>query len=270
MKIANILKEECIVANAQFADKAEVLREVARTAKKNTILNKVSEKDILAGLESREKLGSTGVGKGIAIPHCRLKSVPDFVVGIITVPTGVDFKALDEQKVNIVIFIIAPKAESNQHVKLLSTISQILLIPGVVEEILVQDTAGSIQQCFLRHTASEIEANGESRKSLLHVFVQDENIFKEILQVLTGIPSSSLVVVSVENTSAYLMKMPLFAEFWSDEPSKFSRIIIAVVERDLTNEAIRRIESVTGDLNKNSNAMVTVQDISFCAGSLGT
>ncbi len=270
MKIANILKEECIVANAQFADKSEVLREVARAAKKNEILSKVREKDILTGLESREASGSTGIGKGIAIPHCRLKSVPDFVMGIITVPTGVDFEALDKQKVNILIFIIAPKAESNQHVKLLSVISQTLLMPGVVDELLSQDTAASIRQCFLRQAASDIEANGESRKSLLHVFVQDENIFKEILQVLTGIPSSSLVVSSVENTSAYLLKMPLFAEFWSDGPSKFSRIIVAVVEKDLTNEAIRRIESVTGDLNKSSSVMVTVQDISFAAGSLGT
>jgi PTS system nitrogen regulatory IIA component len=270
MKIANILKEECIVANAQFADKSEVLREVARAAKKNEILGKVREKDIVSGLENREASGSTGIGKGIAIPHCRLKSVPDFVMGIITVPTGVDFEALDKQKVNILIFIIAPKAESNQHVKLLSVISQTLLMPGVVDELLSQDTAASIRQCFLRRAASDIEANGESRKSLLHVFVQDENIFKEILQVLTGIPSSSLVVSSVENTSSYLVKMPLFAEFWSDEPSRFGRVIVAVVGRDLTNEAIRRIESVTGDLNKNNSVMVTVQDISFAAGSLGT
>ena len=270
MKIANVLKEECIVANTQFTDKAEVLREVARIAKKNSALSKVSEKEILEGLESREALGSTGVGKGIAIPHCRMKSVPEFVMGIITVPTGVDFKALDKQKVNIVIFIIAPKAESNEHVKLLSAISQTLLMPGVVGEILAQETAASIRQCLLKNAASDIEANGESGKSLLHVFVQDESIFKEILQVLTGIPSSSLVVLSVENTSAYLAKMPLFAEFWSDEPSKFSRMIVAVVERDLTNEAIRRIESVTGDLNKSSSTMITVQEVSFAAGSLGT
>lgn len=270
MKIANVLTEECIVANARFTDKAEVLREVARTARKNAVLSKVLEKDILAELENREALGSTGVGKGIAIPHCRLKSVHDFVMGIITVPSGVDFKALDNQKVKIVIFIIAPKAESNKHVKLLSTISQTLLMPGVVEELLVQETADSIRKCFLKYAATDIETNGESRKSLLHVFVQDEGIFKEILQVLTGIPSSSLVVSSAENTRAYLAKMPLFAEFWSDEPSKFSRIIVAVVGKDLTNEAIRRIESVTGDLNKNNSVMVTVQDISFAAGSLGT
>jgi PTS system nitrogen regulatory IIA component len=270
MKLIDVLRKECVVAGVQFSNKAEALSEIVRVAKKSPILKDVSEKEIFAELESREALGSTGIGKGIAIPHCRLKSVPEFVMGIITVPSGVDFKALDEQKVNILIFIIAPKAESNQHVKLLSVISQTLLMPGAIEELLAQDTAASLRQCFLSRAASDIEADGESGKSLLHVFVQNESIFKEILQVLTGIPSSSLVVTSVENTSAYLMKIPLFAEFWSDEPSRFSKIIVAVVGRDMTNEAIRRIESVTGDLNKSSIAMVTVQDVSFAAGSLGT
>ena len=269
MKLANVLRQECVVVNAQFVNKAEVLQEVTRTAKKSAVLNNVSEQEILKALEARESLSSTGVGKGIAIPHCRLKSVPDFVVGVITVPSGVDFDSLDKQKVNIAIFIIAPEAESNKHVKLLSSISQTLLMPGVVEEILAQDGAGGIREAFLRHSASDIGADKVVGKSLFHVFVQDEGMFKEILQVLTGIQSSSLVVLNAENTGAYLAKIPLFAEFWSDEPSRFSKIIIAAVDKGLTNEAIRRIESITGNLSTCEGVMVTVQEISFLSGSLG-
>lgn len=268
MKLINVLQEECVVAGVAFHDKAEVLNQIAQVAKRSPTLKDVDEQEILAGLAKREKLSSTGIGKGIAIPHCRMKSVPDFVVGVITVPTGVDFEALDKKPVNIVIFIIAPEAESNKHVKLLSAISQTLLMPDVPKEILAQDSAEGVRECFLRHAASDIEADREAGKSLFHVFVQDEGMFKEILQVLTGIPSNSLAVLSAENTGAYLAKMPLFAEFWSGEPSKFSRIIIATVEKGLANEAIRRIESVTGNLNTTEGVMVTVQDISFSAGSL--
>jgi PTS system nitrogen regulatory IIA component len=269
MKLTNVLREECIVAGGVFDDKGDLLRQIALAAKKSPILKEVDKQEILTGLIEREKLSSTGVGKGIAIPHCRLKSVPEFVMGIITVPSGVDFDALDKQKVNIVIFIIAPAAESNKHVKLLSAVSQTLLMPGVAAEMLARDTAEGVRQSFLGHAASEIEADGQAGKSLLHVFVQDEGLFKEILQALTGIQSSSLVVLSAENTGAYLAKMPLFAEFWSDEPSNFSRIIVTTVEKGLSNEAIRRIESITGDLSKCEGVMVTVQDISFSAGSLG-
>ena len=110
MKLIDVLREECIVAGAQLSNKDEVLREIAQTAKKNDILKGLDEQEILAGLKARESLGSTGFGKGIAIPHCRLKSVVDFVLGIITVPSGVDFEALDAEKVNLIIFIIAPEA----------------------------------------------------------------------------------------------------------------------------------------------------------------
>ena len=269
MKLTDVLRKECIVAGDAFEDKGEVLRRIAQLAKKSPVLKDLDEREILAGLIDREKLSSTGVGKGIAIPHCRLESVPEFVVGVITVPSGVDFEALDKQKVNIVIFIIAPATESNKHVRLLSAVSQTLLMPGVAAEMLAQDTAEGLRQSFLRHAASDIEADGQAGKSLLHVFVQDEGIFKEILQALTGIQSSSLVVLSAENSGAYLAKMPLFAEFWSDEPSNFSRVIVTTVERGLSNEAIRRIETITGDLSKCEGVMVTVQDISFSAGSLG-
>jgi PTS system nitrogen regulatory IIA component len=268
MKIDNVLREECVVVNAEFTKKTEVLLEVARTAKKSKVLSNVSENEILKGLEARESLGSTGVGKGIAIPHCRLESVSDFVVGLITVPSGVDFEALDKQKVNIIIFIIAPKADANKHLRLLSMVSQTLLMPGVIEKILAQNTPEGVRESFLEHAASDIEAKGEAGKSLLHVFVQDESMFKEILQVLAGVPSSSIAVLGAENTGAYLMKMPLFAAFWSDEPSKFSRIIIATVKRGLANEAVRRIESVTGDLAKKAGVLVTVQEVSYMAGSL--
>lgn len=268
MKLTDVLREECVLAGGAFEDKGDLLRRIAQLAKTSPVLRGLDEQEILTGLVEREKLSSTGVGKGIAIPHCRLKSVSDFVVGIITVPSGVDFEALDKQKVNIVIFIIAPAAEANKHVKLLSAVSQTLLMPGVTAEMLAQDTAGGLRRSFLRHAASDIEADGQAGKSLLHVFVQDEGLFKEILQALTGIQSSSLVVLSAENTGAYLAKMPLFAEFWTDEPGNFSRIIVTTVEKGLSNEAIRRIESITGDLSKCEGVMVTVQEISFSAGSL--
>ena len=114
MKLANVLRKECVVANVRLADKAESLREVVAVAKKSPLLADVAEKEILAALQSRESLGSTGVGKGVAIPHCRLKSVTEFVVGIITVPQGVDFDAIDGEKVRLIVFIdAASHSDSN-------------------------------------------------------------------------------------------------------------------------------------------------------------
>ncbi|MBN2181890.1 MAG: PTS sugar transporter subunit IIA [Sedimentisphaerales bacterium] len=270
MKLADVLNKECIAVNAAMNNKAEVLMEVAKLAGKSSVLKGIDEKKILAGLEARESLGSTGVGKGVAIPHCRLKSVTEFVVGIITIPSGVDFEALDGEKVRLVVFIIAPEAVSNKHVRLLSVISQKLLAPKVLESILAEQTPEGVYSVFLGGRDEEINGRERIAKSLINVFIQNEELFRDVLQVLAGVESCSLVVAGVENASVYLSRMPLFASFWSDEPTDFSRIIIAVVDKNLTNETLRRIESITGDLNKSIDIMVTVQEVSYAAGSLST
>ncbi len=268
MKLINVLRKECVFTNAKFGDKAEALIEIVQTAKKSSILKDVPDEEILTGLEERESLGSTGFGKGIAIPHCRLKSVSDFVMGLITIPSGVDFEALDGEKVTLIIFIIAPEKETNKHLKLLSAISQTLLIPGVVEEMMTESTPEAVYESFLRHTHAEIDTAKQATKCQFNVFIQDENVFHEILEKLTGIETSHFIVANTENVAAYLAKVPLFADFWRDKPSSFSKIIIGVLDKGLTNEVIRRIESVTGDLDKCSGVMVTVRDISYAAGSL--
>jgi mannitol/fructose-specific phosphotransferase system IIA component (Ntr-type) len=268
MKLIDVLRKECVVAGAQLSDKAEALVEIVQVAKKSPSLKDVSEEEIFAGLEERESLGSTGFGKGIAIPHCRLKSVADFVVGLITIPSGVDFEALDAEKVNLIIFIIAPEVKSNEHLKLLSAISQTLLIPGAVKEILAESTPEAVCESFLRHTHAEIDTKKQTTKCFFNVFVQDENVFRDIIEKLTGIETSSLVVANTENVGAYLARVPLFADFWRDKPRSFSKVIVAVVDKGLANETIRRIESVTGNLNECTGVMVTIQDISYAAGSL--
>ncbi|HCO92881.1 MAG TPA: hypothetical protein DIU00_02840 [Phycisphaerales bacterium] len=270
MKLADVLHKECVAINAKLGDKAEVLRQVAGLAKKSSILENLNEREILVGLQARESLGSTGVGKGIAIPHCRLKSAKDFVVGIVTVPSGVDFDALDGEKVRLIVFIIAPEVESNKHLRLLSVISQRLLAPKAIEQILAEQTPEGVCENFLRGPDVEISDRQPAVKNLIHVFIQSEDMFRDILQILTGIETSSLVVVGAENAGVYLSKLPLFASFWSDEPSNFGRIIIAVVDKKLTNEALRRIESVAGDLGKGTGVMATVQEVNYVAGSLST
>jgi PTS system nitrogen regulatory IIA component len=268
MKLPDVLRKECIGVNIRAEDKTQALQEVVRLAKKSHDLSNVSEQAILSALKARESLGSTGIGKGVAIPHCRLKSVKDFVVGIVTVPSGVDFDALDAEKVRLIVFIIAPEEVSNKHVRLLSVISQRLLAPNALKGIVAGRTPDEVYESFLRGRDVNINDKERLAKSLIHVFIQREDVFRDILQILTGVESGSLIILGAENAGVYLSKLPLFASFWSDEPSNFSRIIIAAVDKKLTNETLRRIESVTGDLNKSTGVMVTVQNVDYAAGSL--
>jgi len=270
MKLIDVLYSECIHPCAAVQNKQEALREVARIACSSPPLAQADEATVLRGLEQREALGSTGFGKGIAIPHCRLKEATKFVVGVVTVPSGIDFQALDGAPVRLIVFIVAPERDTNEHIRLLSSISQALMTPGATDELLAEKTPEAIRESFLRYTRSDIDTTGTGKRTLFHVFVQDEAVFRDLLSTLAGIESSSVVVVDTENTGLYLAKMPLFAGFWRDEPSKFCRTLIAVVDRELTNETLRRVEQVTGPLDERDDVLVTAQDLYYSAGSLGT
>jgi len=269
MKLVDVLREECIVVGAVLDDKDSAMREIVRSARKSPVLKDVPDHEILDGLKEREAVGSTGFGNGIAIPHCRVTSATDFVVGLITVPAGVEFEALDDRKVNLIVFIVAPERATNEHIRLLSSVSQALLVPGAVDEMLAESTTEAVRESFLRHTRADIDTKDRTTKNLIHMFVQDEDIFRELIQAMTVTESSSIVVIDAENTGVYLAKIPLFAGLWRDKPRTFSRIIVAVVEKTLTNETLRRIESITGDLDERTGVMVTIQETAYTTGSLG-
>ena len=94
MNLLNFVKNECIATGVSVSNKTECLQKVAQLAKKSSVLKNISEKEIFEALQNREELGSTGFENGIAIPHCRLENVEEFVVGFITIPDGIDFAAL--------------------------------------------------------------------------------------------------------------------------------------------------------------------------------
>ncbi len=269
MNLLNVLREECILARQDCADKEAVLNLVAATAKQSSLLAKVDEATILAGLTERESLGSTGFGKGIAIPHCRLEDIEDFVVGLISLPQGVEFESLDHAPVHLVAFIIAPQRQTDEHIRLLSAISQTLTIPGATQEMIAEPTGPALYESFARYTRDEVKESEVTPRTLFHVFVEEEQLFRELLQMLTGIAPDTVMVFEGQQTGSYLSKLPLFAGFWGDNTSQLMHVILATVEKRLTNETIRRIESITGPLQDRTDIMVTAQEIFFCAGGIG-
>ena len=268
MNVFDALRRESLEAGVSLPDKEAALAAVARAAKRCAALDDLIETALIEALRKREDLGSTGFGKGIAIPHCRLDTVNEFVVGLIAVPDGVDFDAMDDKPVRLIVFIVAPSTRSDEHVRLLSGISQVLMIPGAVDEMVASAGAEALEESFLRHARDRVDASKGRESDLLHVFVQDEDCFRDILQVLESPEGVGVVVLDAENTSAYLAKMPMFAGFWTDNPSSFSRMVVALLSREMTNETIRRIERITGPLQERSGVVVAVQSLFYCEGRL--
>ncbi len=270
MDILHVVRRECVASNVTVADKAAVIHEIARLAAAAPALAGTTERDIEEGLLEREEIGTTGFGKGIAIPHCRLESAGEFVVGVVSAPGGVGFDSLDGDDVRLMVFIVGPAHESSEHIKVLSTISRVLSNTDAVNEMVAARTDEALYESFARHLTDEPHAEAGEEKSLFLVVVQDEELFRQILEVFGATEPRFTAVLDAENASSYLAKVPLFAGLWGDNPRSFSRVIISLVRKRMTNELVRRIEAVTGPLSQSDRVLVTVQDVFFSGGSLTT
>ena len=268
MDILSVVRRECVSAGVTAPDKAAVLREIARLCA--GALDGVTPDEVESGLREREDMGTTGFGRGIAIPHCRLESASEFAVGVVSVPDGVSFEAMDDAPVRLLVFIVGPKENSSDHIKVLSTISRVLSDASAVEEMVAARNPEALYESLVRHLRDDPRPEKGEHKSLFQVVVQDEDLFREILEIFGATEPRFTAVIEAENAGTYLAKVPLFAGLWSDGPRTFSRVIVSLVRKRMTNEIVRRIESVTGPLSKSDRVLVVVQDTFFSGGSLTT
>ncbi|MBL7215858.1 MAG: PTS sugar transporter subunit IIA [Phycisphaerae bacterium] len=264
MKLSELLRSECICVHSTADDKALALCEIARLAKQCDVLKNVSEEAILEAFQDRETLGSTAFGNGIAIPHCRVRGVKDFVVGLMTIPQGAEFEADDRKKVQLIVFIIAPRQQSDMHIRLLSAISQVLQDDTSVRKMIEADDVEQLRRAFLEAGGEDISEQLQIHRNLVHVFVQDENVFREILEALRGLENISLSVLRAESPRTYLLPSVRVKE----NENHPCRVIAAVIERRLSNEVIRRVEAITGSLLECMGVLVAVQELDYSAGSL--
>lgn len=124
MRLIDILTHDCIVPDLKARVKREVLEEmVAEVTFKFAGLNK---ERLLEVILERERLGSTGIGYGVAIPHARLKGLSSIIVLFGRSLSGVEFQALDERPAHLFFLIVAPEDSGTAHIKILARISRLL------------------------------------------------------------------------------------------------------------------------------------------------
>ena len=132
MKLRELFTADVVNLDIQADTKDEILKELIGLLG----MDEKSEAILFKTLKRRENLGSTGIGKGIAIPHCRSLVVNRLRLAYGRKPTGVDFKAIDGNPVFNFFLIVAPPLEvSNQYLPVLGKIAQFAKDPDVPEEL---------------------------------------------------------------------------------------------------------------------------------------
>ena len=141
MALAGLLHQNAIIPAMRANSKKQLLQELAAKASKITGL---PEREIFDVILQRERLGSTGVGNGIAIPHGKLNNLPSIIGIFARLETPVDFEALDDQPVDLVFLLLAPEGAGADHLKALSRIARVLRDQDIVAKIRSSDSASAI------------------------------------------------------------------------------------------------------------------------------
>jgi len=122
MKLANIITVDRVACDVDTASKKRALEHLSQLI--STDAPDLNPNDIFESLVARERLGSTGLGKGIAIPHGRLKSGNQTIAAFIQLAKGVDFDAPDGQPVDLMCGLLVPPECSDEHLEVLATLSE--------------------------------------------------------------------------------------------------------------------------------------------------
>jgi len=129
MKIVDLLNAAAITSDLKATGKNEVLAELTDAIVK--VEGSLNRDEVIKVLQERERLGSTGIGEGVAIPHGKLKDLKQLLISFGRSRAGVDFDSMDGNPAHLFFLLIAPEESVGVHLKTLARISKLLKNPGV-------------------------------------------------------------------------------------------------------------------------------------------
>jgi PTS system nitrogen regulatory IIA component len=129
------------------ASKKKVLQTLAERLSKT--LSGISDLELFDQLIARERLGSTGIGSGVAVPHCRLDGLNEPVAALLKLPAAVDFDAIDKAPVDLVFALIVPSDATDEHLQLLASVVERVNDPNTLLDIRNCTTASDLYRRFV-------------------------------------------------------------------------------------------------------------------------
>ncbi|MFP4193560.1 MAG: PTS sugar transporter subunit IIA [Desulfosalsimonas sp.] len=143
MKILDYMSKETVLTDLTSADKKGVIDELAEPVAKKTELD---HREIVRVLIERERLGSTGIGEGIAIPHGKISQLDSLVLGFGLSRRGVNFEAIDGKPTYIFFLLLSPDNSTGLHLRILARISKLLKEESFKQQLMQAETKDDVME----------------------------------------------------------------------------------------------------------------------------
>ncbi|MFC1673723.1 PTS IIA-like nitrogen regulatory protein PtsN [Pseudomonadota bacterium] len=152
MEISDLMTVECVDANLRVTSKKQALQELSKRAAE--VIGE-HERVIFDVLMERERLGTTGVGNGIAIPHGKLATLDRLYGFFARLEAPIDFQSIDDQPVDLVFLLLAPETAGADHLKALARVSRLLRDAGTCEKLRGTDDNEALYVLLTQSSASQ-------------------------------------------------------------------------------------------------------------------
>lgn len=146
MRLADVLSKENIIVDLKARRKSDVLDEMVAEISR---AGSMDREKVLSALLEREKLGTTGIGHGVAIPHGKIRGIADIRVFFGRSRAGVDFDSMDKMPVHLIFLIIAPENSASAHLKILASISHLLKNMDFRETLMKAESGPEIYRAIM-------------------------------------------------------------------------------------------------------------------------
>ncbi|WP_061270341.1 PTS sugar transporter subunit IIA [Leptospira interrogans] len=150
-QLLTLLQPETVIFNLESGSKGEMISRLLQKAIDTHQIDTENKEEILESLLAREKSMSTGIGSGVAIPHCSVNLVDELKCVMGLNPNGIDFDSIDHQPVHIFILLIVPKTKFQEHIKTLAQIAKALNVKEDREKLIRSGSFEEIQKAFSRN-----------------------------------------------------------------------------------------------------------------------
>jgi PTS system nitrogen regulatory IIA component len=150
MDIMDLLTPERVVANAQAGSKKRVLELISGLLAESAPA--LTEEEIFESLIGRERLGSTGLGHGVALPHARLAGQEEAIGGFVKLEQGIDFDAIDGQPVDMLFALLVPEHFTDEHLDILARLARMFSDDALCQKIRKSNTAEQMLELIRQQT----------------------------------------------------------------------------------------------------------------------
>ena len=243
MYIIDYLKPEGVLLKASAKKKKDVIREVINSAAEKGMFGQNVVDKIFEAVSLREQQGSTGIGNGIAIPHCKTDLVDHGIILAATFPNGIKYNSIDNKPVNILFMFIFPGNENKEYLQVLAKAARLLGDENIRNKLVLSDTAEEFRDVIAKNDIIPIQKGNEG-KYLFILALSDQKKMQTVISNLVEIGAQTSLIIDSETLEKKLAyDIPIFAGLsYFKGKSPYSKTFIGIMDNseqvDYLNELL--------------------------------